>query len=279
VNAGMPTAILVGWLGCQQKHIRPYERLYEGLGLDVITILPEPRCIVEAALRSDEMKLPGGWPVVEKHPMGNLRMQDLAWRLLSRLQDGQNSPLLFHVFSNGGCFLWEAIRRALDFRRNKNCPQPVQSILKTIERRIRGVVFDSSPCWFGNSSNLSAALEYCSASEQKAIEEEFGVPVGDNEGGTNQAHYDPTRCSDYFTYLQEDHLDIPQLYLCSKNDPLCDFEKVIEMVAYRRSQQICPVKVQFWDESKHCGHLRKHPQLYTEAVKYLIKLGVRQSKL
>lgn len=275
----MPTAILVGWLGCQQKYIQPYELLYKDLGFDTITLLPEPWCVMEAALRANEVELPDGWPIVDSHPIGPLRMQDLAWRLLARLRDGHNSPMLFHVFSNGGCFLWESIRRVLDLQRNISCPQPAQSILKTIEGRIGGVVFDSSPCWFGNGSNLSAALVYCSESEQKAIEEEFGITAGLKEGGANQVHYDPTRCSDYFAYLQQDELDIPQLYLCSKNDPLCDFEKVLEMVAQRRLHQICPVKVQFWSESKHCGHLRTDPQKYTEAVKYLSRLALRHSKL
>jgi len=123
-------------------------------------------------------------------------------------------------------------------------------------------------------------LEYCSESEQKELEEEFGLSVTQQEDGQMvKVQFEATRGSDYFTYLRNDQLDIPQLYLCSKNDALCDFEKVLDLVAHRQSQQISPIKVQFWKESQHCGHLKRHPRSYKEAVDYFIKLGFHRARL
>ena len=165
----------------------------------------------------------------------------------------------------------------MSLRRSTECPRQMQQILRTIEGRIRGVVFDSSPCWFEDGSNLSSALEYCSELEQKAIEAEFGIST--QQHMTLKVQFEATRCRDYFAFLRNDPLDIPQLYLFSKDDPLCDFEKVLELVADRQLQQTCPVKVQFWNESQHCGHLRKHPQSYKEAINYLIKISIHHARL
>jgi hypothetical protein len=278
--SGRPLVILGGWLGSQPKHLRRYEKLYEKLGFDVISFIPDPRLVVDAALNSHRTVVPLEWPVNPSLQERPTRMQQLAWQVLAQVHRKQSFFFLFHAFSNGGCFLWEGIRRVLDCHKNDSCPQPTRDILKDLAGRIKGVVFDSCPCWFGagSSGSLRAAMQYCSTAEKLEILKEYGPGVALYDG-EDEAHRQIKRSSDFFGFLYQDELDIPQLYLCSKDDPLCNFEKVKELVNYRRSEQKSQIFFQGWDKSMHCGHLRMNPVAYKEVVEIFTVMTLLKSKL
>jgi hypothetical protein len=171
------------------------------------------------------------------------------------------------------------MRRILDYNTSAPCQQPAKDILKTLRGRTKGVVFDSCPAWYGGSSSaLRAALQYCTKSEKLDILMRFGpgVILYDGQAVMEQRE---KRNHDFFRYLHEDPLDIPQLYLYSKNDPLANFEKIDELFRHRRSIQKSPVLQQTWDESAHCAHLRMHPKEYKQAVDLFTEMSLLRSKL
>eukprot|EP00980_Cylindrotheca_fusiformis_P020712 scaffold7738_cov133-Cylindrotheca_fusiformis.AAC.21 len=152
----------------------------------------------------------------------------------------------------------------MEFHRNVNCPQPTRDILKALSCRIRGVIFDSGPCWFGEDSLASfvTALQHCSPREKMSILKEYGPGVALYDGD-----------------IEEDDLDIPQLYLFSKDDPLCDFRRVMALIKVRRSIQKSKVCFKVWDESAHCSHLRTDPLLYKQAIELFMRTALLKSKL
>lgn len=279
--SGRPVVIIGGWLGSQPKNLRRYESLYKNLGFDVISIIPDARLVVDAALNNHRTLIPPEWPVnlsFQKDPP--LQMQKLAWQVLAQVHRKQNCALLFHAFSNGGCFLWESIRNCLDYRKEDCCPQPARDTLKALSGRIKGVVFDSCPCWFGagSTASLRKAMHFCSQEEKIEVLKEYGPGVAVYDG-EDEARRQSMRCSEYFGFLRDDELDIPQLYLCSEDDPLCNFQKVKELVNHRRSSQTCQVFFQGWEKSAHCAHLRMNPSSYKEAVENFTEMTLLRSKL
>ena len=58
---------------------------------------------------------------------------------------------------------------------------------------------------------------------------------------------------------------VPSLYLYSADDPLCDVAKLESLLAARK-QAGADVRSVRWETSQHVGHLRSHPQEYSEAL-------------
>lgn len=272
-----PLIVLAGWLGAQPKALKKYELMYQALGMDVISHIAEPRMVVGHSLSLDPIQIPKDWPFTNEICFHPSTMQQLAWYILAQIYAKQSAFFLFHSFSNGGCFLWESIRRVLD-RRNE-FQQPVREILTDLYTRIKGIVFDSCPAWFGDmNSSLRPALKYCTRLERLHLALLFGPGVVLYDGEHERIR-SCQRCNDYFQFLKEDDLDIPQLYLCSKDDLLCDYAKVDEMVHHRRKKQKSHVFFRAWEKSVHCSHLRIHPKEYKEAIETFADLALLRSKL
>ena len=272
-----PLVILGGWLGCQRRFLRRYELLYKSLGFDVFSYVPEPHFVVDSCLKARPIQVPEGWPA--QLPGNAKSMQDMAWDVLGRIYNGQSSVFLFHSFSNGGCFLWEYTRRILDYNESSGCQQPVKGILRNLMSRIKGVVFDSCPAWFvGSSSALGMALQHCTRMERLDILLRFGPGVFFYDR-RSELKKQFQRCQDFFRYLFEDPLDIPQLYIYSKNDDLARFERIKELCLHRKSTQKKPVLIQTWDNSAHCAHLRMHPEAYKQTIEFFTEIMLLRSKL
>jgi len=75
--------VLLGWAGCQQRHLDKYADMYGRLGYDAVC------CTDHCSLR--RLCCPG-------------TLSRLAAALLQRLEEER--PAAVHVFSNGGAFLW-----------------------------------------------------------------------------------------------------------------------------------------------------------------------------
>ena len=276
--SGRPVVILAGWLGCQPRWLRRYEVLYQKMGFDVLSYIAKPRLVVDSTIRSRPIQVPDGWPTHLSEEAES--MDQLAWHLLGRVHNKQSAVFLYHAFSNGGCFLWESTRRILDYHNdNPSCQQPAQDILKHLRRRLKGVVFDSCPAWFGGSpSGLSSALQYCTPLEKLDVLARYGPGVLFHEGESERQQMS-RRCHDFFHFLHNDPLDIPQLFIYSKNDPLADSQKIRELYQHRLSTKNGPILETKWDESAHCAHLRMHPKDYLDAIEFLTEVVLLRSKL
>ncbi|XP_058815796.1 transmembrane protein 53-B [Topomyia yanbarensis] len=240
-ETNVPIVLLLGWAGCQDKYLMKYSKIYEDRGLITIRYTA---------------------PV-----------EDLFWKRTAMVQIGEkilkliydmnfdSHPLIFHVFSNGGAFLYQHI--ALANRRSK---RPVQ---------ICGMIFDSAPGdrrVLGLFRAISAILgkeKRCNAVVSAvmavslivlwAVEDTFNYlrnfirPLG-YEVQTNPSHN-----------LKYESNEWPQLYLYSKTDLLIPYTDIEKFAAYR---QQCGVDVRMvcFDRSEHVKHYTRHPQQYVYSV-------------
>lgn len=277
----------MGWLGCQPRFLRRYISLYESLGLDVLPIIPSPSTVVDATFTTSPKRVE--WPAtastcnIRTHipppsaDPSSSSMEQLAHHVINEIQNKQARGVLFHVFSNGGCFLWEQVRRLTDFAENPD--DPSSKAPNATNPDIKGVVFDSCPAWFGDENSvLSAALNHCSAEEKKRIVDQFGSGVFYGEE-QEQREQRKQRNQEFFKFLKEDQFDIPQLYVYCKNDPLSDHERIRDLVRFRTNHSRGPVIQKRWSDSVHCAHLQRHPTEYAELVGSFIAVVFRQARL
>ncbi|VEU37633.1 unnamed protein product [Pseudo-nitzschia multistriata] len=278
-------AVMGGWLGCQPKFLQRYEAMYNSLGFEVLSVVATPLSVIDSTLTYQSLPRnpihvpsPSKWPLraganTESVPsarngIARNRMQDLAWNVLADIHNSGADVFVFHCFSNGGCFLWESICRILLFRDNKDCNRQVGAVLQALHDKCNGVVFDSCPCWFGTKeegSKLSQALRHCSLEERQAVRSVHGERIDAVDDDL------VNRSIEFFEYLAFLPLDVPQLYLHSKNDELSNHEYIEKIIETRQLHQKCPVLFKLWEHSIHCNHLRKHHKDYTEALKAFIK--------
>ena len=211
---------------------------------------------------------------------GQQQLQQVIWHgkffgdLLREIENHKADNIIFHVFSNGGCFVWEHFRRALDNSQSFHYP------VSTLKSKVKGVVFDSCPAWFGDdTSGLALALQHCSDTEKQEILDRFGSIVFSSDDGIEYRDRRQRRNQEYFQYLTDDHLDIPQLYLYCMNDPLSDCNKIDDLVAWRRQTFRGPILRKRWTDSVHCAHLVKHQNEYKQQIAEFTALVLRNSKL
>jgi hypothetical protein len=84
---------------------------------------------------------------------------------------------MFHVFSNGGCFLWESgcqillnDKRFQNNRKNNDQQQQQQDILTELSLKCKGVIFYSCPAWFGSEpAKLWLALQHSTNKEKEDV--------------------------------------------------------------------------------------------------------------
>jgi hypothetical protein len=317
-----PLVVLAGWLGGRVSQLKRYEQLYQSMGLDTFSMVVSTVAIVDCTLTMQQEQRQRQLPafVVSNHhsssppvhetpqPPRSLdsTIQDWAWYTLQTIHDRQPPYYFVHVFSNGGCFLWESICRILEqhschginvqqpdddddksqntspLSQNQVQPEPVLTQLATT---CHGIIFDSCPAWFGaDPSGLWTVLQqHCSAEDIQQVMEVFGedrlrlVPVARNQ--------------EYFDYLTYNNtsMSIPQLYLYSIDDPLSNADSIAKLVQERRKQQLrlvrgrscCPIILEYvWEQSMHCAHLRQHPEEYRQAIIEFVQLATTfQSKL
>lgn len=220
-------------------------------------------------------------------------MQDLAWDVLAEIHHRQPPMVLFHVFSNGGCFLWEQICRILDqvvvfdshtcsavdgeSRLAQDKQNVVVDALIRIRERIRGVIFDSCPG--ADLDRIGEAMQYCSWRERWQVWWTFGSEYYFLEREETQRKL-RARGESYMSYLKTHPWQIPQLYLYSADDPLARVDAIDDLVQYRKQMAGKDmIWSRRWDSSLHCLHLRMHPEEYRDAVESFVTMCTIRSKL
>jgi Eukaryotic protein of unknown function (DUF829) len=281
--------VLAGWLGSQPKSLRRYENLYRNLGVPVVlTHIAPPFAIVRTVLQVppvQPIQVPHRWPSQHRRVAG---VQDVAWNILKDLHDeSSRTSIYMHVFSNGGCFVWEQIREILSLSLRQSNHQlneseskytagdtPVLSlevadILSKLRQQLAGIVFDSCPV--ADLHRLPDALRYCSWTERLNVVRYCGLNHMFIQGDAKVYDRVKNRVVAYVSGLVSDPLQIPQLYVYGRDDPLVPASFIDEIVQERKRRMgsdrvlsIC------WDHSLHCGHLLKHPEEYSTVIKSLL---------
>ncbi|KAG7354203.1 protein of unknown function DUF829 containing protein [Nitzschia inconspicua] len=271
-----PLVVIAGWLGCRVSQLKHYEALYQSMGFDTFPLVVPTLAVIDRSLEKAATTVPISniqWPMQQQLCTAPLEKKstvtEWACYTLQRIHIQQPPYFLFHVFSNGGCFLWETVCRILEQGKRVDTSQELQ----TLTTNCKGVVFDSCPAWMGDDpAGLWKALQHCSPEDrQEAIDKHGQEPL---------QHIDARqRNHDYFHYLKTNTMDIPQLYLYSSNDVLSDANHISQVVKERQLRQTQPVLQQVWEESMHCAHMRQHPEDYQGAIKDFVQMVTLQSKL
>ena len=297
-----PLVVLAGWLGSQPKHLKPYEQLYQRLGFQTIQVIASPPALIQHSQSRravTQIKIPkSGWPSssslsddVSTHKSidRDASVQDVAWHVLAEIEKQQSCGWIFHGFSNGGAFIWEQIRVIMNHYKKLQQQQPEQSELSSLsssdgtrqrlehlESQILGVAFDSAPCWFGfKPSPFRSLLNYCSWQDKLKLMVRVGPSVFSDEPPEELIW----RSHQYFDHIQNDTLDVPQLFINSKDDPLASYRHIEKLVQERKQRQSKPVFQKTWEKSTHCAHLKSFPKEYQEEVEVFSAACLLRSKL
>lgn len=257
---GRPLVVIAGWLGCQPRSLRRYEALYRKLGFGVAkVVIATPRMVVKSSTEPlpPSIQIPKKWPEYSPHTM-----QDLAWDTLRQVHASKCSVVMFHVFSNGGGFFWEQVKRILQKRDEEN--DELNTTLNFIRSKVVGIVFDSCPAKYSptDRNTLLDALSHCTWTERIGAYAQLAsqmsrLSLQDRE----------ERATEYFVGMRNDAWNVPQLYLCSKDDALTPYGPLQELVRHRRDmfgEEI--IVLCEWESSPHCCHLLQHPIEYEAAV-------------
>ena len=275
-----PLVILFGWLGSKTQSYRRYQGAYADLGCDVWCRIATPLMVVESTYKQVPLTVPRMWPHHESSS-SETTMEGLAWSILAEIDASTHPMVLFHVFSNGGCFLWDKIRsifRLADGERESHSqmphtPQPVKRGLEVLRDRIIGVVFDSCPG--SDLHRLPDALKHCTFAEQLKVM--FSSRYAFFHLASTQIEVE-SRAKEYMNSLTEDSWHLPQLYLYSEDDALAPSQSLDVLVNIRKKKHGSDIIWhKTWKESKHCSHFYHHPEDYREIISSFMKVCTQHS--
>lgn len=236
----VPIVMLLGWAGCQDRYLMKYSKIYEERGLITVRYTAPVDTLF--------------WKRSEMIPIGE--------KILKLIQDMSFDahPLIFHIFSNGGAYLYQHINLAV--RKHKS---PLQ---------VRGVIFDSAPgerrvlglyraitAIYGRQKRcncLTALAITLTLSIMWFLEEAFVAFKSLFIKST------PVNASP-FSELKNETNKYPQLFLYSKGDVVIPYKDVEKFIRLRRDQGIDVSSVCF-EDAEHVKIYTKYPTQYVQCV-------------
>lgn len=230
-----PVVILLGWAGCRDKHLSKYSSIYNQQGCVTIRYT--------APLKT----------VFISESFGYKELSSTALKLLEILYDYEveNSPIFFHVFSNGGFMLYRYISELL------HSDKQFSSLC------VVGALVDSAP----GSANVRGAL--------RALRATLGPKISPVLRYVLLALFAVTvfllRIVLYplTKYIHKNHYDAvqdrppawPHLHLYSRADQVIRHGDIQLFVETLRQKGV-PVDVFDFVSSPHVGHFRDFPEQY-----------------
>ncbi|KAM7309375.1 transmembrane protein 53-A-like [Ixodes scapularis] len=233
-----PVVYLLGWAGCKDKHLSKYGSIYEDEGCITIRYIAPVKHLFHR-------KCDG---VLEEH----------AYTLLSLLEDFklEDHPLFFHVFSNGGAFVYLLMSR--QFRDRVD-----------IMSKIRGVVFDSGPARVGFWQGVHVMASFVSTKMPLRYVVAFfwalTVWLYSTLNWVGGLFLNMRRHASTFDSLLEEQPLCPQLFLYSKKDAVCSHDSIAAFAEARRARGV-PVEEVVWEDSPHVQHFVLNRQRYVGSV-------------
>ncbi|EDV98992.1 transmembrane protein 53 [Drosophila grimshawi] len=236
----VPIVMLLGWAGCQDRYLMKYSNIYEERGLITVRYTAPVDTLF--------------WKRSEMIPIGE--------KILKLIQDMNFDahPLIFHIFSNGGAYLYQHINLAV--RKHKS---PLQ---------VRGVIFDSAPgerrmlglyraitAIYGKEKRCNCITAFAitlTLSIMWFVEETF-VAFKNLFVKSTPLHASP------FCELKNETNKYPQLFLYSKGDVVIPYRDVEKFIRLRRDQGIDVSSVCF-EDAEHVKIYTKYPVQYVQCV-------------
>ena len=224
--------VLGGWLGCTPRALSKYSALYQGAEFILIEAVIAPPTSILQASRMEDAPL----------------MREIALRIRHKLLSAQHmlAGFVIHSFSNGGCFLYEIIKKSL-YRRDFNLEIPLV-----------GTIFDSSPAFYSGAdeTSLQRAMAFTSRLDRWQL---WWRSLFETH---EQKNTRILRAVNYWRWLREDQSPIPQLYLFSDVDDLAPLEPLTDLIEYRKKTFAAPIFSCKFHMSPHCCHLLTQPYMY-----------------
>lgn len=240
-ETNVPIVMLLGWAGCQDRYLMKYSKIYEDRGLITVRYTAPVETLF--------------WKRTAMKPIGE--------KILKLIHDMNfdSHPLIFHIFSNGGAYLYQHISLAI--RKNKN---PIQ---------IRGMIFDSAPgerrmlglfravtAIYGKERKkcncLAAVFITLTLSFMWFVEETYtafkSLFVKTEPSQTNP-----------FNDLKNEPNQFPQLFIYSKGDVVIPYEDIENFAKYREQRGVDVSKICF-EDAEHVKIYTKYPQQYIHCV-------------
>ncbi|XP_073347300.1 transmembrane protein 53 [Pagrus major] len=230
-----PVVILLGWAGCKDKHLSKYSSIYNEQGCVTIRYT--------APLKT----------VFISESFGYKELSSTALKLLEILYDYEveNSPIFFHIFSNGGFMLYRYIAELL------HSDKQFSSLC------VVGAVVDSAP----GSGNVRGAL--------RALRATLGPKISPVLRYVLLALFAVTvfllRVVLYplTKYVHKNHYDAvqerppawPHFFMFSRDDQVIRHRDV-EVFVGSLKQKGVPVDCFDFGTSPHVGHFRDFPEEY-----------------
>ncbi|XP_041064655.1 transmembrane protein 53 [Carcharodon carcharias] len=247
-----PVIILLGWGGCQDKHLAKYSYIYKNQG-----------CIV--------LRYTVPWRQIFFPGTFSKNLHCTARKLLDLLFDIgiEEHPIMFHVFSNGGCVLY---RHVVELQCNKT--ETYFTKLNVI-----GTIFDSAP---GNK-NLQGgirALYTVLGSSVSVFVKCITIPAFVLIVLLKAVLYPITQLVSLSCYdaLKVDPSRWPQLFLYSKADKIILQKDIEAMIKVRKLLDIQVQCVDF-NTSQHVSHFREFPDEYSTKCISFLKECVQKAPL
>ncbi|NP_001086490.1 transmembrane protein 53-B [Xenopus laevis] len=245
-----PVVILLGWGGCKDQYLAKYSAIYHNQGCTVI-------------------KYTAAWNAVFiSESLGFSSLREDAKKLLELLFDYEieKSPILFHVFSNGGFMLYRYIVELL----HSHC--------RLNKLHVVGTIFDSAP---GNRNVIGSvraldtilrtstnnAIRFLALAAFAIMVIILRIVLYPVTKFLHENHYDA---------MKKDSSRWPQLYLYSRADPIISYIDVESMIAARR--RCClPTEALDFGKSEHVSHFRRFPHRYSEMCTSFLRDCVRKA--
>lgn len=248
-----PVVILLGWAGCKDKHLSKYTSIYNEQGCVTIRYT--------APLKT----------VFISESFGYKEMRSTALKLLEILYDYEveNSPIFFHIFSNGGFMLYRYIVELL------HMDKQFSSLC------VIGAAVDSAP----GSGNVRGALRALTATLGPKITPVLRYVLLTLFAVTvfllRIVLYPLTK------YIHKNHYDAvrdrppawPHFYLYSSADQVIR-HRDIELFMESMKQKGVPVDSFDFLSSSHVSHFRDFPEEYTlKCREFLVACMTRSTEI
>ncbi|XP_072919091.1 transmembrane protein 53 isoform X2 [Hemitrygon akajei] len=230
-----PVTILLGWAGCQDKHLAKYSYIYKNQG-----------CVV--------LRYPTPWQQIFFPGILSKNLHYTARKLLDLLFDIgiEEHPILFHVFSNAGSMLYCQIVELFN-----------QTETKYATLNVVGAIFDSAP---GDKNLLGGirALNTVLSPSINIFVRCFAILIFTSTAFFRVLFYPVTRfiSLSFYDALKAEPSRWPQLFLYSKADEIISYKDIERMI---KARKLLNIEVQSMDfiTSQHVSHFKMFPDKYS----------------
>jgi len=265
-NASPPKAIivLIGWWGANSRHLNKYVELYhQDRNHSCITLsgIVDSRTL---AFKNDRV-------------LRNFAFQGLV-EVSCLLQKYEELPIMIHLFSNGGGFVWEHMLQILKERPFEEIEKRSRNHhpnLNLISKNLQGQIFDSAPA-YPSVETFIAALKSSGTIRNffllKVVEVVALCLYHAENFICNWIFRKENRLLAYWnTLLKSSELfSRKQGFVYSSMDHVTDVVHLENFIRCRKAQGT-EVSVLKFDDSSHVLHYRNHPVEYKKFVGKFVK--------